>query len=531
MADLNARAARGLERRGRGVLPGLVVLWAGVLWGLGGCGDVDRRPAAEPVEEHRAAELVEEEAGNRLVRNHEAPQRLIVRSELPDRTGLTLLFLEGRAASPFSSPPAGGDSGELPARGSVWTDLNGDRALVFDDRGRVVRLLQGGPDAGRPLSAPVAVLAGTDGFRVEERDGSAVLFTADGAPRRLQAAAPEPVMSAAHAVAFAARSPLYFSLAPVQEDEPLFWRINPDGDVQAKGRVTRPDNNMMGELFNTGWAAPAPDEGSYFAPALRPELLRFDAEGDLLWRSTWQPDRALEPPRFTVVDGTVEPLFSVVHHGLAPGPDGRTYLLAASREDRRPDHLLVFDDDGILVREGIVPPGAAIFADEEGRIFALSLEEALSRTPAAERQAFQPFELPSLTSDDMVRLEDHRGQVVVVNFWASWCPPCRREMPLLDELAREMAERDVAVIGLNEDARPGDGRAFLGEIGGVAYANAQGEGELRNRYGYRGLPYTLILDREHRIVQALYGFGTSIDPIRDAVEEALRGDSLSGIGS
>ena len=114
-------------------------------------------------------------------------------------------------------------------------------------------------------------------------------------------------------------------------------------------------------------------------------------------------------------------------------------------------------------------------------------------------------------------LESYRGRVVVLNFWASWCAPCRKEMPLLDALAAELNPSEVAVLGLNEDVRPSDATAFLHEIGGVSYASAAGEGRLRDRIGYRGLPYTVVLDRELRIVKSFYGFGRSVDPIREVV--------------
>ena len=515
---MNRRTTGEAKRRGRGSLPGLAVLV--LLAGLAAaCDRDDVGPAAEPVDEYRTPETVQGPSGEPQIRNIDARERLIVRTELPERGHVTLLFLDGRAASPFAGERNGPDTG------SIWGDLNGERALVFDERGRITRILQGGSEGAPALSAPMTARTVEDGMRIEERDGSAILFPHDGPPVRPDARAPAPVVSAAYGLAFAARSPLYFSIAPVQPGEPLLWRIESDGHTRPKGEVTRPDNNMLGELVNTGWAAGAPDEGSYFAPALRPELLRFDAEGELLWSATWQPERTVPDPGFEVVNGSLEPVFSVVHHGLVPGPDGRTYLLAASREDRQPDRLLAFDDEGVLERTGRVPPGAAIFADERGRIYVLSLEEALSRTPAADRRTFEAFELPSLTSSESVALDDFQGKVVVVNFWASWCPPCRREMPLLDELFREMADRDVVVVGLNEDTRPQDGRDFLDELGGVAYPNAAGEGQLRARYGYRGLPYTLILDREHRVARTLYGFGTSIDPIRDAVEEALAEDT------
>jgi len=100
--------------------------------------------------------------------------------------------------------------------------------------------------------------------------------------------------------------------------------------------------------------------------------------------------------------------------------------------------------------------------------------------------------------------------------------PCRNEMPQLDELSRELDPDEAVVLGLNEDVRPADALAFVEELGGVSYPLAEGLGRLRERYGYRGLPYTVVLDREGRIVRLFYGFGESIEPIREAVLGAMR---------
>jgi hypothetical protein len=93
-------------------------------------------------------------------------------------------------------------------------------------------------------------------------------------------------------------------------------------------------------------------------------------------------------------------------------------------------------------------------------------------------------------------------------------------MPMLDALARELDTARVAVIGLNEDVDASAARWFVSELG-IRYPSARGGGRLQSRYAYRGLPYTVILDREHRVAKAIYGFGASVDPILTAVQAEL----------
>ena len=75
-----------------------------------------------------------------------------------------------------------------------------------------------------------------------------------------------------------------------------------------------------------------------------------------------------------------------------------------------------------------------------------------------------PIDVERLDEPGRLRLADYQGIPVVVNFWASWCTPCRQEMPELDALAKKHGPR-IAVIGVNMQDRPEDARALLDELG------------------------------------------------------------------
>ena len=108
---------------------------------------------------------------------------------------------------------------------------------------------------------------------------------------------------------------------------------------------------------------------------------------------------------------------------------------------------------------------------------------------------------------ESVTLADFRGKVVLVNFWATWCPPCVKEMPALDALAAEMTGGSFEVVTVSTDfgglEKP---RRFLEEkeLGSLAlYLDA--DRALARAAGVKGLPVTLLLDREGREVARLMG--------------------------
>ncbi|MFW6092635.1 MAG: TlpA family protein disulfide reductase [Pseudomonadota bacterium] len=106
------------------------------------------------------------------------------------------------------------------------------------------------------------------------------------------------------------------------------------------------------------------------------------------------------------------------------------------------------------------------------------------------------FSLPSIHSDyDTVRLDDLRGKVVVVDFWSSWCAPCRRAMPTLDTLRAAYPRDGLEVVGVNVDPVVDDGRRFLARAP-VSYPNAADtDGDVAARFGVDVLPALFVIDR------------------------------------
>ena len=106
-----------------------------------------------------------------------------------------------------------------------------------------------------------------------------------------------------------------------------------------------------------------------------------------------------------------------------------------------------------------------------------------------------------------VALADFKGRVVLVNFWATWCAPCIRELPSLDRLQAEIGGRDFTVLAINED-RGGAATAapFLEKHGWKNLAvHADRQMALARALGLRGMPSTYLVDRNGRVVGSLTG--------------------------
>ena len=118
-------------------------------------------------------------------------------------------------------------------------------------------------------------------------------------------------------------------------------------------------------------------------------------------------------------------------------------------------------------------------------------------------------ELPVLGSDARGTIEAHRGKVVVLNFWASWCEPCREEAPVLERVHRRYRARGVQVLGVTfRDATP-DSQQFAREYR-LTYPSLRDiDGKLAGDYGTVALPETFVIDRRGRIASVSRGTVTA----------------------
>jgi cytochrome c biogenesis protein CcmG, thiol:disulfide interchange protein DsbE len=145
-------------------------------------------------------------------------------------------------------------------------------------------------------------------------------------------------------------------------------------------------------------------------------------------------------------------------------------------------------------------------------------------------QPFQVIAAPELNlplyGGGVFRLADQRGKVVVVNFWASWCVPCRAEAPRLATASRTFQDRGVVFVGVDVEDNIPDAQAFVKEFG-LAYPNGP-DNNLNVTQAYRvtGLPATIVIDRDGRIQQRWQGEIQS-EQLTRFIEGTLGGAALA----
>jgi cytochrome c biogenesis protein CcmG/thiol:disulfide interchange protein DsbE len=147
-----------------------------------------------------------------------------------------------------------------------------------------------------------------------------------------------------------------------------------------------------------------------------------------------------------------------------------------------------------------------------------AIEESLAR---GEREPAPALRLPRLSGGGQVELSDYRGRVVVLNFWASWCEPCRAESPLLQRWHERISRRGGTVVGVDVLDVSSDARDFVREHGLTYPMLRDRDDGSQSEFGVLAYPETVVIDRRGRI--AAIERGPVDDPwMREHVEPLLR---------
>lgn len=113
---------------------------------------------------------------------------------------------------------------------------------------------------------------------------------------------------------------------------------------------------------------------------------------------------------------------------------------------------------------------------------------------------------PLRAGDPAVALAGLRGRVVYVDFWASWCVPCRQSMPLLDGLARRFGPRGLTVVGVNKDASVADAERFLRRVPVGFALVGDADDAIAKSFGVKAMPSGYLVDRGGVVRRVHRGF-------------------------
>jgi peroxiredoxin len=146
---------------------------------------------------------------------------------------------------------------------------------------------------------------------------------------------------------------------------------------------------------------------------------------------------------------------------------------------------------------------------------ALSLIRPGKPTPAPD------FAVPGLAGGT-VAVREHRGSMVFLNFWATWCPPCKQEMPSMERLYRRFKSRGFTILAISLDTGDlGKVAAFVRALDLTFPIGLDLTLEVANRYAVRGLPGSFLIDRSGNIAAVAIGPRDWDSPLAHAVVEAL----------
>lgn len=155
-------------------------------------------------------------------------------------------------------------------------------------------------------------------------------------------------------------------------------------------------------------------------------------------------------------------------------------------------------------------------------LLALWASGCSQESPPEKPRPAPDFTLPD-SDGNQVRLSDYRGKVVLLDFWATWCPPCRAAIPHIVSLQRKYRSEGFVVFGLNMDHNPEDLVSFMSRVS-VNYPILMTDTAMRDSYGgVSSIPLAFLIDRQGNIRDKYMGYDHSIaEDMERAIQKLLQ---------
>jgi len=129
-----------------------------------------------------------------------------------------------------------------------------------------------------------------------------------------------------------------------------------------------------------------------------------------------------------------------------------------------------------------------------------------------------------LLSGDRFHLQDHRGKIVILDFWATWCGPCMQAMPQLEKVSHEFVNQNVMLLAVNLEEAPERIRATLERLKLDPQVALDIDGAVAGKYSATSIPQTVIIDRNGKVARLFVGAGPQFDEqMRKAIQEVIEG--------
>lgn len=129
---------------------------------------------------------------------------------------------------------------------------------------------------------------------------------------------------------------------------------------------------------------------------------------------------------------------------------------------------------------------------------------------------------PGDVAAEKLDLDQHRGKIVVLDFWASWCVPCRRSFPWMNEMQEKYADEGLVIIAVNVDNDPSDAEEFLQKYPANFLIAYDDDRQLVRQYAIEAMPSSFLIDRDGTLVQNHLGFKVAkTDEYEAAIVAAL----------
>jgi cytochrome c biogenesis protein CcmG, thiol:disulfide interchange protein DsbE len=114
------------------------------------------------------------------------------------------------------------------------------------------------------------------------------------------------------------------------------------------------------------------------------------------------------------------------------------------------------------------------------------------------------FDLPGASGN--VKLADMKGKFVYVDFWASWCGPCKQSFPWMNDLQAKLGPKGLQVVGINVDAKQEDAQKFLSQVPAKFTVAFDAKGDFPKKYGIKGMPSSVLVGPDGQVIWAHTGF-------------------------